>query len=215
MWPLSSVQFRVAFQIVQSTETRLASWTFVRLFLTVCQKMTLEVVVSRKVRCAIRALVSFCRGRFWCVLAVSWQTHLTCRGARIRLRRKWAWKCEGAVAGVVTWVWRNELMVVLLVVLMLLRRAFLVCVGLRACGCLECACSGRSGGRIIAIAGQADRTCLHVLARDSGVPWYDNGGLGELLSLRIRLGRALWRARWAGSLRVLRIQRHEVRTCLS
>ena len=35
VWPLASVQFRMAFQIVQTAETRLAGRTFIWLFLTV------------------------------------------------------------------------------------------------------------------------------------------------------------------------------------
>lgn len=61
VWPLASVQFRMAFQIVQTAETRLAGRTFVWLFLTVGQKMALEVVVPCEISRAVWALVAFRR----------------------------------------------------------------------------------------------------------------------------------------------------------
>jgi hypothetical protein len=72
MWPLSGVQFGVALQIVQSPEARLAGLTHIRLLLTVSQQMALEVMVSRKVRRAVRALVSLVgRRRLGTALAIS------------------------------------------------------------------------------------------------------------------------------------------------
>jgi len=62
MWPFTSVKFRVAFQIVQTAETCLASRTFVWLFLTMCQEMAFEIVMARKVGGAVGAFVTL-RGR--------------------------------------------------------------------------------------------------------------------------------------------------------
>jgi hypothetical protein len=137
----------VAFQIVQTSKSGLAGRTFVRLFLTVGQKMAFEIVVPREIGGAVGALVTLGGRRLWRVLAISWQTHLPSWRARIWLGRKWAGKREGAVAGVVTRIWRDELVLVLLV-LYVLRRAVLA---LWTRGCLEgargwCAC------HVIAIA---------------------------------------------------------------
>jgi hypothetical protein len=62
MWPFTGVQFRVAFQIVQTAETCLAGRTFVWLFLTMCQKMAFEVVMAREVGGAVWTFVTL-RGR--------------------------------------------------------------------------------------------------------------------------------------------------------
>jgi hypothetical protein len=143
VWPFASVQFRVAFQIVQTAEPGLARGTFVRLFLAVGQKMALEIVVPRKVSRAIRALVSLGRRRLRRVLAVPWQTHLTSRGPRIRLWREGARERECAIPGVVARIWRDELVVMLLMVLWLLGRAFL-------CGAARCA-----RARLVGVSGCA------------------------------------------------------------
>jgi hypothetical protein len=109
----------VAFQIVQTAETRLTSRALVWFFLAVRQQMAFEVVVSRKVGGAVGAFVTLCRRRFGCVLAIAWQTHLASRGTRIRLWWQRAGKRESAVAGIIAQVWRDELVMVLLVLLVL------------------------------------------------------------------------------------------------
>lgn len=76
-------------------------------------------------------------------------------------------------------------MVMLLVVMLRLRRrAFVSCATLRARGRLERARRCR-GCCIVAKAGQADWTCLHGLARDAGLLRYHNGRLDNFLWLRI------------------------------
>lgn len=87
--------------------------------------MALEIVVSREVCRAVGALVALRRWRFGGILAVSRQTHLASRGARVGFWRSRARKGECATARVVAWVWRNQLVMVLLVVWRLLGRAFL------------------------------------------------------------------------------------------
>lgn len=57
--PLASVEFGMALQIVQSTETRLASWAFVRFLLAVGEKMAFKVVMASEIRSAVGALVAF------------------------------------------------------------------------------------------------------------------------------------------------------------
>jgi hypothetical protein len=56
--PLSSVQLGVAFQVVQPTESGLALLTLVGLFLTVSEKMALQVVVACENGGTVRALVA-------------------------------------------------------------------------------------------------------------------------------------------------------------
>jgi len=58
---LASVKFRVAFQIVEAAETRLARRAFVRLLLAVSQEMALQVVVAREVCRAVWAFMTFRR----------------------------------------------------------------------------------------------------------------------------------------------------------
>ena len=101
------------------------------------------------------------RGRLWCVLAVSWQRHLAGRRARIGLGGHWSGKCECAIARVIAWIWRNELVVMLMVVLGLQRCAFLL--GTRSC--LKSA-RGCRGCRIVTKTREADWTRLHVLSSD-------------------------------------------------
>lgn len=76
MRAFSSVEFRVSFQVVETSETGLASRTFVRLFLAVGQEMTLEVVMSGEVGGAVGAFVTFCRGGLGAVLRIAGKAHL-------------------------------------------------------------------------------------------------------------------------------------------
>lgn len=115
MWAFTGVKFRVAFQIVQTTETRLAGRTFVGLLLAVCEEMTLEVVVSREISRAIRTLVALGRGRLVIVLRISRQAHLALGRARIVVGQ-WPGKCHGAVAWMIAWIGCNGLVMVMVVV---------------------------------------------------------------------------------------------------
>ena len=58
MRPLASMKFCMAFQIMEPPETRIASFTAERLFLAMCKKMALEVMMSGEVSAAIGTLVS-------------------------------------------------------------------------------------------------------------------------------------------------------------
>jgi hypothetical protein len=116
MWTFSSVEFRVSFQVMKASETRLAGGTLVRLFLAVRQEVALEVVVSRKV------------GRAGAVLRVAGQTHLTrgCTGVVLWGQR--ARKGECAIAGAFAWIRSDGLVVRLVCVwrmLLLLLRLWL------------------------------------------------------------------------------------------
>lgn len=84
MRAFSGVELRVALQIVKTSETSLTCRAFIRLFLAVCQQMTLEVVVSREIGSAVRTLVTLGRRRFGAVL-VAGQAHLPRWRARIML----------------------------------------------------------------------------------------------------------------------------------
>jgi hypothetical protein len=128
MWTFSSVEFRVSFQVMKASETRLAGGTLVRLFLAVRQEVALEVVVSRKVGRAVGAFVPLCRRRLGAVLRVAGQTHLTrgCTGVVLWGQR--ARKGECAIAGAFAWIRSDGLVVRLVCVwrmLLLLLRLWL------------------------------------------------------------------------------------------
>ena len=138
--------------------------------------------MSRKVGGAIWAFVALSRGRFWSVLAVSWQTHLTCRGARVWLWGQRPWKRKGTVARIVARIWCDELMMMLVVLLGMLGRTFPTCVTSGS----RIAFGGRAAGRVwrvaIAEAGQADWARLHVVAGDVCMVG-DDERLGDLVGL--------------------------------
>jgi hypothetical protein len=71
MWPFSSVQFRMSFQVVKTAETGLAGGTLVGLFLAVRQEVTLEIVVSREIGGAVGAFVPLRRRGLGAVLRVA------------------------------------------------------------------------------------------------------------------------------------------------
>jgi hypothetical protein len=123
VWPFSSMELGVAFQVMQATETRLTCWTLIWLLLTVRQEMALEIVVPRKVGGAIRALVTFRGWRLWTVL-ISRQTHLTGGSTRVVLGGSWTRKGECPIAGQISRIWCDEL--VLMVMLRLLRLLLLL-----------------------------------------------------------------------------------------
>ena len=64
MRPLSRVEFRVPLQVVQSAKARVARLTQIRLLVTVGEQVTLEIVVPRELRGAVRTFVLF-RGGGW------------------------------------------------------------------------------------------------------------------------------------------------------
>lgn len=90
----------------------------------------------------------------------------------------------------VTRIRRDKLVVMRLLLLVLLGRAVLIVVVLiqstRTC----------TSRRIVAETRQADRACLHVLARDTNRRWYNDSRLGCFLSLHVRGPCRLWRIRW-------------------
>lgn len=72
MRPLPGVELGMPLQIMQSSESGLARLADIWLLLTVRQQVTLQIVVSRKVRGAIRAFVSLIgSGRLGTALAIS------------------------------------------------------------------------------------------------------------------------------------------------
>jgi thiamine transporter ThiT len=128
MWTFSSVEFRMSFQVVKASETRLAGGTLVGLFLAVRQEVALEVVVSREVGRAVRAFVPLRRRRLGAVLRVAGQTHLACGCTGVVLWGQRARKGECAIAGALAWI-RSDGLVVRLVcmwrLLLLLLRLWL------------------------------------------------------------------------------------------
>lgn len=155
VWPLASVQFRVAFQVMQTAETRLASRTLIWLLLAVRQEMALEVVMAREIGRAVGALVPLGRRRLWAVLRVARQAHLPRGSARIVFWGHWAWESKCAIAGAFAGVWRNRLVVRrlwllwwCLLLLRRLRRAFLGRYRHRAGSCFHGSCGRRGCYRI-------------------------------------------------------------------
>jgi hypothetical protein len=111
MWALTSVEFRVSFQVMETSKSSLARGTLVWLLLAVCQEMALEIVVSRKIGRAVWALVSLRRRRLGAVLRIAWQTHLARGCTWIMLGRHWAREGECAIARAFPWVRRYGLVV--------------------------------------------------------------------------------------------------------
>lgn len=59
VWTLTSVEFGVTLQIVKSTKSHITRVAYERLLLTVCQQVTLEVVLARKLCITMRTLICF------------------------------------------------------------------------------------------------------------------------------------------------------------
>jgi hypothetical protein len=55
------MKLAVALQVMEASETHVALLTHIGLFLTVSQQVTLQVMVSREDRVAVRAFVLLCR----------------------------------------------------------------------------------------------------------------------------------------------------------
>lgn len=156
--------------------------------------MTLEIVVSRKVGGAVWTFVSLGGRRLGRILTVTWKTHLTGWSTWI-LQWHWTRKGKCPIAGVVSWVRRNQLvmrLVLMLVLLLwllllllwrLLRHAFLCGIPNRAghhidgrstlCGCCITVTKTR----------KAYRACVHGISGDSGLLWYHEGGFCCLVAL--------------------------------
>jgi hypothetical protein len=111
VWTFSGMKFCVAFQVVETAETRLARGALVGFLLAVREEMTLEVVMAREIGGAVGTLVALRGGRLRAV--VSGQTHLARWRARVFLLRHWARKCECTIPRVV-WIWRDRLVVMLM-----------------------------------------------------------------------------------------------------
>lgn len=214
VWAFPSVQFRMSFQVVETSETRLASRTFIRLFLAVGQEMALQVVMSRKVGRAVRAFVTFCRWRFGTALRIAGKAHLTCGGTWIVFWCEWTRKRECAVAGPLTrirsdglvmrlrrvWRWWRLRLLLLLVLLrlllLLLRRTLGLGYGHRSSSGLQRSHRGRCSRVGRAEAGEAHGTCLHGITSHAGLFGNDEGlgGLFErgahLCGLRRRVFRS-------------------------
>jgi hypothetical protein len=179
VWSFTSVEFRVAFQIMQTAEACLARRTLVRLFLTVGQEVAFKIVVSSKVRGAIWAFVALRIGRLGAVL-VPGQAHLALRRSRVMLRER-SWKCECAIARVIARVGRDRL-----VVMLRRGRTFLVLYG--PSGRFNRRRRGSRGEVVGPKTRQAHRARLHVVARDpSGLG--DDDGFCSLLDRSAHLCR--------------------------
>lgn len=111
MRAFASVELCMALEIMETPEASLTSWALIRFFLAMCQKMALQVVVSREVGSAIRALVALGRGRLWAVL-VTGQAHLARRRAGVVVRQR-SREGEGTVTWVLVWIRCNVLVMLL------------------------------------------------------------------------------------------------------
>jgi len=85
MWSFARVQFGVAFEIVQSSETGLTSLANIWFFLAVRKQMTFEVVVTREIRRTIRTLVPLGRRRG---SRLTFGGRLCCYGCRARVCKR-------------------------------------------------------------------------------------------------------------------------------
>jgi len=129
-------------------------------------------------------------------LTVSRKTHLTGWGARVRLWRQRPRKREGAVAWVVTGIWCDELVVVLVLLLVLLLLGMLGSTfPTRVASGSRIPLGGRAARRVrrvaIAEARKADRARLHVVARDVCMV-RDEKRLGEFVGFGVCVCSLVW-----------------------
>jgi hypothetical protein len=141
--------------------------------------------VARKVGRAIWAFVTLRRRRFRRVLAIPRKTHLTSWGAWVGFWRQRPREREGAIAWVIARIWRNELMVMLLVMLLwwlLLGRTFAIAAS-DTCTSVHSRNTRGIWGITIAETRHAGWTRLHVVARHAGILIRDDERLRGLVGL--------------------------------
>ena len=120
-------------------------------------------------------------------MTISRQTHLASWGAWVRLRGQWPGERECAVARIVSRIWGDELVMMLVVMLLLrllLGRAFPTCI---TGGSTFGRRSTRRVWRVtIAKTREADWACLHVVACDVDLVGDGDERLRHLVSLGVR-----------------------------